>query len=132
MPLGEPVQFLDGERGWITGGPLDQTFLTEDGGKSWNLSESIPGYQLETQVISPLSDDGQLFDDEQPDGVIALELFDNQIGWAVVQNGFCTGYKPRAGEPIPPASQPLQCETSSQLLMTADGGIHWQEISPSQ
>jgi hypothetical protein len=125
LPLGEPVQFLDGERGWITGGPLDQTFYTGDGGKSWSLSGSIPGDQIGTQIVSQLGDDGEL-----PEGVVALELLDSQIGWAVVQNGFCTGYKPRAGEAIPPASQPLQCETSSQLLMTNDGGITWHEISP--
>ena len=132
VPLGEPVQFLDGERGWITGGPLDQTFYTEDGGESWSLSESIPRDQLETQLVSPLRDDSQLFDGELPAGVVALELLDNQNGWAVVQDGFCTGYKPRAGEPIPPAYQPLQCETSSQLLVTNDGGITWRDISPRQ
>ncbi|MFC1922136.1 glycoside hydrolase domain-containing protein [Chloroflexota bacterium] len=125
LPLGESVQFLDGERGWITGGPLDQTFYTGDGGKSWSLSGSIPGDQIKTQTASHLGDDGEL-----PEGVVALELLDNQIGWAVVENGFCTGYKPRAGEPIPPASQPLQCETSFHLLMTNDGGITWRDISP--
>ena len=85
---------------------------------------------LETRMGSPLGNDGQLFVGELPKGMVALDMLDRQIGWAVVQDGFCTGYKPRVGESAPPASPLLQCESSSQLLMTTDGGIHWREISP--
>lgn len=133
LPLGEPVVFLDAERGWITGGPLDQTFYTEDGGESWSLSETLSMDQsigLETQVGSPLGNDGQSSIGELPQGMVALDMLDTLNGWAVVQDGFCSGYKPRAGESVPPGSPPLQCESSSQLLVTTDGGIHWREISP--
>jgi hypothetical protein len=133
LPLGEPVLFLDAEHGWISGGPLDQTFYTEDGGESWSLSETLSTEQsigLESRMGSPLGFDGQLFDVELPKGVVALDLLDSQLGWAVVQDGTCTGFKPRAGESAPLSSQPLQCETSSQLMMTTDGGINWRDISP--
>jgi photosystem II stability/assembly factor-like uncharacterized protein len=135
LPLGETAVFLDAERGWISGGPLDQTYYTEDGGESWSLSGTIPGNQssgLETKVSSPLGDDGQLLDGELPKGVVVFDFLDSQVGWAVVQDGFCTGFKAQAGESAPPASQPLQCESSSQLLMTTDGGISWRDISPPQ
>jgi len=36
LPLGEPVAFLDAERGWTAGGPAgDQLFHTLDGGRTW-------------------------------------------------------------------------------------------------
>ena len=133
LPLGEPVVFKDSKLGWISGGPLDQTFYTEDGGESWSLSETLSMDQsigLETQVISPLGNDSQPSIGELPKGMVALDMLDTLNGWAVVQDGTCSGYKPRAGESVPPGSPPLQCESSSQLLMTTDGGIHWREISP--
>jgi photosystem II stability/assembly factor-like uncharacterized protein len=37
VPLGEPVKFVDRDRGWIAGGPLgDQLFRTLDGGRTWS------------------------------------------------------------------------------------------------
>jgi photosystem II stability/assembly factor-like uncharacterized protein len=135
LPLGEPVVFLDAEHGKISGGPLDQTFYTEDGGESWSLSETLSvdkSIELETQVGSPLGNDGQPPIGELPKGMVALDMLDTLNGWAVVQDGFCSGYKPRAGESIPPGSSPLQCDSSSQLLMTTDGGISWSEITPTE
>jgi len=40
LPLGEPVVFLDAERGWTAGGPAgDQLFRTLDGGRTWQRQE---------------------------------------------------------------------------------------------
>jgi photosystem II stability/assembly factor-like uncharacterized protein len=128
LPFGEPVEFQDAERGWTAGGPLDQVYLTENGGESWSLSKDQSVAELKFyQESNP-----QLLAGSLPPGVITYDLIDNQIGWAVVQAGTCMGYKPRAGEPAPPAYQPLQCESSSQLLMTANGGISWSEITPPE
>jgi hypothetical protein len=133
LPLGEPVLFLDAEHGWISGGPLDQTYFTEDGGESWSLLETPKVDQsvgLKPRPDSPLGIENQLFDGELPKGAVVLDMLDKQFGWVIVQDGFCAGEKLRAGEIISPASQPLECETSSQLLMTSDGGITWRGISP--
>jgi hypothetical protein len=36
LPLGEPVAFVDAQRGWVAGGPGgDQLFRTLDGGRTW-------------------------------------------------------------------------------------------------
>ncbi len=132
-PLGEPVKFLDANRGWIAGGPQDQIYYTEDGGQSWNLSGKISeDLSLEPAVLSlpSLLTENYPLVGELPQGAVVLEMIDDQIGWAIVQDGLCTGYKPRAGESVPPNSTPLQCASASQLMMTSDGGISWQELSP--
>jgi hypothetical protein len=54
----------------------------------------------------------------------------NQLGWALVQDGMCTGYKTKAGESIPHGFEPLRCESYSRLLKTTDGGDSWLEITP--
>lgn len=37
LPLGEPVVFLNQDRGWVAGGPLgDRLYYTGDGGHTWN------------------------------------------------------------------------------------------------
>ncbi len=133
LPLGEPVDFLDAKRGWVSGGPLDQTFYTENGGESWNLSERL---SLE-QSIGPEFSAGFLPGSEDrtpivetPIGLIGLDMLDEQQVWAVVHEGSCSGHKPKAGESFPPGYPPLQCESSSQLLMTDDGGVNWRDITP--
>jgi hypothetical protein len=133
IPLGEPVVFQDEKRGWVSGGPLEQTYTTKDGGGSWSLSEA----PLEKQSLGLENPPGFLpgieghsTSVELPTGLVALDMLDMQQGWAVVHNGSCSGYKPRAGETVPPRIPPLQCESSSQLLTTADSGISWRDITP--
>ncbi|HSF81813.1 MAG TPA: glycoside hydrolase domain-containing protein [Anaerolineales bacterium] len=54
LPLGEPVAFLDAERGWTAGGPGgDQLYRTLDGGRTWQPQ------QLE--VLAAELDGGQVF-----------------------------------------------------------------------
>lgn len=184
-PLGEAVEFLDVDRGWVAGGPAgDQFFRSVDGGRtwqsqdlprpdsgqteiglpvfedkvsgalslvqmdkngsrllmfttadageSWSLSEIIQISESDVQFASGLTLNNRVMGGEFPKGVVALEAFDNQHGWALVQNGFCAGYKPRAGEIAPLDSPPLQCESHSNLLVTTDGGVSWREMSPPQ
>jgi len=80
-----------------------------------------------------LSSNGQqLLVGEMPQGVVALDLFDNQVGWVIIQDGGCTGYKLRAGESLPTGETPLQCESISRLVRTMNGGIGWSEITPPE
>ena len=133
LPLGEPVEFLDGKRGWVAGGPLDQIYYTEDGGGSWNLTETLPqeaAVGMAAANLASLAIDDHPLAGELPQGLVALDMAGDQLGWATVQEGSCTGYKPRAGEVVPQDAQPLICESSSQLMMTDNGGISWQNISP--
>jgi photosystem II stability/assembly factor-like uncharacterized protein len=133
LPLGEPVKFSDAQRGWTVGGPANQIYYTEDGGESWNLTETFPEDQSFGQsapIIPALAVDDHLLSGEVPQGMVALDMNNDLIGWAVVQDSTCSGYKPRAGEFAPSSTQPLQCASSSQLQMTDDGGISWVEITP--
>ena len=128
LPLGEPVVFQDALRGWTAGGPRDQVYITEDGGESWILSENQTA-----RDFNMLSSNGQqLLVGEMPQGVVSLDIIDNQVGWAVIQEGTCTGYKPRAGEHIPTGETPLQCESISRLVRTTNSGINWSEITPPE
>jgi photosystem II stability/assembly factor-like uncharacterized protein len=182
IPLGEAVEFLDADRGWVAGGPAgDQLFRTVDGGRtwqsqsvlqtdigqreislpvfedqvsgalslierdaggtrlflfttadaggSWSLSETIQLSPDDARSTSNLAVSGVTLSGELPQGMVALDMFDSQRGWALVQDGSCTGYKPPAGEIAPQGSPPLLCESNSDLLMTTDGGKSWRVIS---
>ncbi len=119
LPLGEPVFFQDAQHGWTAGGPLDQVYITEDGGHSWQLQESN-----NLSMINPLSVQGGML----PRGTVSVDLLNNQIGWAIIQEGSCSGYKTRTGEALPPGEEQLKCTSSSRLMKTADGGSNWIEL----
>jgi photosystem II stability/assembly factor-like uncharacterized protein len=53
LPLGEPVVFLDAQRGWVAGGPGgDQLFRTQDGGRTWQPQPlPLPFSSTEAQVF---------------------------------------------------------------------------------
>jgi hypothetical protein len=131
LPLGEPVTFLDTQRGMTAGGPQDEIYYTKDGGQSWTLTNHGAPEILSFEAAAAqhpalaFNEIGKL-----PEGVAALEVVDNQIGWAVVQDGTCTGYKPRAGQLVPQGTTARVCESSSRLMMTQDGGVSWREITP--
>ncbi|MGW8226494.1 MAG: glycoside hydrolase domain-containing protein [Anaerolineales bacterium] len=127
LPLGEPVEFKDAQHGWTTGGPLDQVYTTEDGGRTWQLSDNLPGGEM----TGLLSSEEQPLAGELPQGTVQFETGAGQTGWVLVQDGNCSGYKPRAGESLPAGEAPLQCVSSSRLLTTMDGGISWREITPT-
>jgi photosystem II stability/assembly factor-like uncharacterized protein len=108
-------------------------FSTTDAGKSWTLSKTIQLAQFSSQdgYASPeLAVEGQILNGELPEGVLTLDMATNQLGWALVQDGICTGYKAKAGESLPHGLDPLRCETYSRLLKTTDGGNSWYEITP--
>jgi len=210
LPLGEPVKFLDGERGWVAGGPSgDLLYRTDDGGQTWQLQSlplpssarhvfiDLPVFENEQAGILPVTlagspnpglaiyttrdggdtwnlathfdfdpsyepegavpfsldanghwwvappDSNQLYAASNPgvdaasiapvglpQGVIALGILDDQLGWALVQEGTCHGYKSPTGQTVSPDGETFQCVSSSRLFMTSDGGWTWSDISP--
>jgi hypothetical protein len=131
LPLGEPVTFLDARHGWTKGGPQDRAYYTADGGLTWNLTGSLPDELTLDAADSSHPPKALSGFESNQQSLVKLQMFDNQTGWAIVQDGSCSGYKPRAGEIVPQGSPGLQCESSTRLMMTGDGGRSWQDISPT-
>ncbi len=211
IPFGEPVRFIDADRGWTAGGPSgDQLYRTLDGGETWQPEElPIPDSQpdihalvglprfyndqigilpvtmadstnsrlelyisenrgdtwdLETTLdlkldVEPaetlpfsLNDVGKwwvasqgkenLYTSSNPEhhatplkptglpaGVVSLDFFSDQIGWALVQEGNCHGHKSTIWETHPSDFEPLQCFMQTRLFSTQDGGVSWDVIS---
>jgi photosystem II stability/assembly factor-like uncharacterized protein len=125
LPLGEPVVFIDAQNGWTAGGPLDKVYHTNDGGLSWSLSDDQTSQHIEALSMN----DQALRAMENLKGVVLLDSLDNRYGWALLQEGSCTGYKTRAGESLPVGETPLQCESTYRLVETTNGGQNWIEIS---
>ena len=210
LPLGEPVKFLNRERGWVAGGPSgDLLYRTDDGGQTWQLTSlplpssaqhvlvGLPAFENELAGILPITlagspnpglaiyetqDGGDTwslathfdFDPSYepegaapfsldanghwwvappgsnqlyavsspgaeaasmapvglPQGVVALGILDDHLGWALVQEGTCHGHKSPAGQTISPNGETFQCASFTRLFMTSDGGQVWSDISP--
>jgi photosystem II stability/assembly factor-like uncharacterized protein len=158
VSMGLPV-FSDGHTGilpvTLTGSDESRLILysTSDGGNTWSLFKET---KLDAQsssagrVLTDLDLDGDLYaallgsdhvssvlplihsfrEGRLPSGIVSADFVSEQVGWVLVQEGTCSGYKPRAGENISPNREGLLCELNSQLLMTSDGGLSWQEITP--
>lgn len=67
---------------------------------------------------------------DMPGGVIQASFLDPQQGWALVQEGKCTGDKLGAIAKIPPEGEDFQCSVSVNLVETKDGGATWRRVSP--
>jgi hypothetical protein len=137
IPLGEPVRFLDPNRGWVAGGPAgNQLFYTEDAGRTWQeqhgetwLASHLEGQAAQALNISsgdgPISGIGEL-----PAGAVKVDLKLEGLGWVHVERTECSGIK------MPPhqtnyVSKNFGCETQSMILGTSDGGQTWMDITPS-
>jgi photosystem II stability/assembly factor-like uncharacterized protein len=156
--IGLPV-FSDGRTGMLpvtlTGSDKSRLLLysTDDSGTTWRVFKEMQLDASSTsggQVLADLDLDGDLYiallgsdsgssaqalihffmEGELPSGVVSADFVSERVGWTLVQEGACSGYKPRAGENNPPNREAWLCESHSRLLMTTDGGLSWHEISP--
>lgn len=135
--------------------PRVDIYSTSDGGSSWILTSTIP---LDKQSIPTgpvnlvqngdagwvfplpgsthlyeISWDGKRTQETSPAGYpagVSQLAFTPGMAWAQAQNGFCSGYKARSGETIPPKLSVFQCQQQSQLFRSIDGGSNWVEITP--
>jgi len=130
-------------------------YATHDGGESWSLEMrqdlepgNQPGRQLPFSVAGnghwwagapeaarlytangPSERAARLTPAGLPEGVVALDFATDQAGWALVQEGACQGYKPPAGQHVPPGAEPFRCTLNSSLMRTSDGGQSWGEVT---
>jgi photosystem II stability/assembly factor-like uncharacterized protein len=214
LPIGEPVYFIDANRGWVAGGPAgNELFSSRDGGATWQtqslgytqdvafpIYQSLPYFTSPTEgwlavtAADPLKPHVDLYathdagDTWAAQGTIAIDpalnpasavssavlngnrwllggpgkpaLFSlpakgslaqsmttrltvsglpagaaqirtsSSTGWALVNEGDCRGFKPKAGETAPPGAQPFLCTSTASLWETLDGGASWSEITP--
>jgi photosystem II stability/assembly factor-like uncharacterized protein len=53
----------------------------------------------------------------------------SSTAWALINEGDCSGYKPKAGETAPSGAQPFLCTSTVSLWQTLDAGASWSEIT---
>ncbi len=137
--LGKP-QFPSKQTGFIPAvlemplGPVQVRFGTVDGGASWQLDRELEADRfLAADVLLGDSVNGDwgardsIHTGLSP-GTIVVDFFDGWNGWAIVQQGSCTG-KPRGVDHIAVASsRTVHCTQAWRLLATLDGGSTWRKI----
>lgn len=108
-------------------------YSTSDGGGSWRPVETRQlnlGSDQARQAALDLLPDLQILTGTAPQGVMALDVFDDQHAWALTHNGSCSGFKSPSGETPPPDLPAFHCSSNNQLFETNDGGLSWFEITP--
>jgi hypothetical protein len=74
LPIGEPVRFIDANRGWVAGGVQgNEIYATSDGGATWQPQTIIP---VEKNIAGTTLIDLPVFDN-QLEGLVAV-TFDDQ------------------------------------------------------
>jgi photosystem II stability/assembly factor-like uncharacterized protein len=132
-------------------------FETGDGGETWSLGTALDlGSTIQPASALPfsLAEDGNwraaspgaphLYSatSGQPalalpasglsGSIVALDFSADGYGWALVQEGTCSGTKLPAGGSATAGSEPWSCELISRLLATQDGGSNWRDVTPQE
>ena len=107
------------------GSPLP--FSLSPDGSWWAAS---PGAQRLYRVPNANTDMASQLESGLPQGVIGLDFVSQGTGWAIVQDGDCTGQKSAAGQEAAAGEEAFRCTSQMRLMKTADGGRNWEEITP--
>jgi hypothetical protein len=135
----------------------DQTrvylYTTEDGGLTWSqpggpavvIDEWTDGpFRLEKRgdqlwltapsgASLPVGDDGAepipYLQAPIAGHFVQASIAGDSLGWALAQQGLCSGYKLKPGEEPPSGAEPWTCELRTALYRTTDAGLTWQEIT---
>jgi hypothetical protein len=93
--------------------------MTTDGGATWQQTDALPS--TASSIADPLAAAAANL------GATAMTTLANGTGWAVVEQGVCSGTK---SEGDADSAAPFDCIQHSALLSTSDGGTTWLDITP--
>jgi hypothetical protein len=107
-------------------------FTTPDGGRTWREQPTVQINEERTNQPAWLG--GEKITslpgaEKAPQGAVQISFQNETHGWAVVQEGSCAGEKLPRGQAN---TSPFVCYQSSRLMLTTDGGITWQDITPAR
>lgn len=122
MPIGEPVHFIDANRGSVAGGVNgDELFISNDGGVTWQPQNApVSNDKADPALMATL-----------PQGVLKTVLADSRNAWAHLEAGNCSGTKNATMTIDQGSIDAFECQIQSKLLQTTDSGQTWLDITPS-
>ncbi len=113
------VQYAAVENGEIWQ-PASAQLIDRQGLISPELTAALEGlFEFNPRVLERL-----------PSGTIAADFLDPVHGWAIVQEGQCSGKTPPTGSHLYPGVDRVVCRQAWRLLETRDGGLSWRELLP--
>jgi hypothetical protein len=121
LPAAGRIHFADTLNGVLTGGVTGQeTYITSDGGETWQLTDM--GANSDAYISAAVTglDRGQLARVALPKGALQAQFTDADHGWALTQDGSCTGAKD---------GPDFHCVQTNQMLRTGNGGASWTTVS---
>ena len=114
IPIGEAVHFRNPNEGWTAGGATGKEhYQTEDGGITWQTLSREESIRFQGNF------DGENFD--LPAGSMKISAVNQLQAWTNTAVSSCQGDK---------ETRQLNCEHSSTLFATNDGGISWNIVYP--
>ncbi len=140
LALGLPIRTESGE-GWLAavdqraGRPRLAFYALEDPGAGWREvgrftaargrhHRSLLGMLGPSTLQAGLARLGAL-----PPGTVAVDYWESQSGWVLVQEGECQGPKDPAADHGVAVSAERSCHQLATLLATIDGGENWQPLN---
>jgi photosystem II stability/assembly factor-like uncharacterized protein len=124
----------DGGESWLLDTVLDLDTAVPPAGAlpfsltmagEWRTAIPSPGpYNIASLAREILTPDGSGFSGN----IVALDFSPDGSGWALVQEGTCSGDKTSVENITPTDGIPLTCRQQTRLIATGDGGLTWSEV----